>query len=72
MKAVRYVEFTGSFGWLVFWVIVLFPVAVMYFLLKSCVVEHQVEDEALATFLRGRHEQPWYSRGWAVRNRSWS
>ena len=64
MKAVRYVEFTGSFLWLVFWVIVLFPVAVMYFVLKTCVVEQQVEDEALATFLRGRSERPWYSRGW--------
>jgi len=64
MKAVRYVEFTGSVKWLVFWVIVLFPVGVMYFVLKGCVVEQQVEEEALATFLRGRSERPWYSRGW--------
>jgi hypothetical protein len=47
MKAVRYVEFSGSFFWLVFWVVVLLPVAVLYFVLKSCVVEQQVEDEAL-------------------------
>ena len=71
MKTVRYVEFTGSFFWLVLWVIILFPVAVMYFLLKSCVVEQQVEDEALADFLRGRHERPWYARAWVGRNRSW-
>ncbi len=64
MRAVRYVEFTGSFSWLVFWVIVLLPVAVLYFVLKSCVVEQQVEDEALAAFLRGRHQRPWHARGW--------
>jgi len=64
MKAVRYVEFTGSVFWLVFWVIILFPVAVMYFVLKSCVVEQQVDEEALVTFLRGRSERPWYSRAW--------
>jgi hypothetical protein len=64
MKAVRSVEFTGSVFWLVFWLIVLFPVAVMYFVLKSCVVEQQVEDEALAAFLRERSQRPWYARGW--------
>jgi hypothetical protein len=64
MKSVRYVEFTGSVFWLVFWVIVLLPVAVLYFVLKSCVVEEQVEDEALVAFLRGRHQRPWYSRAW--------
>ena len=35
MKAVRYVEFTGSINWLVFWVIALLPVAVLYFVLAD-------------------------------------
>ena len=52
------------FFWLVFWAVVLLPVAVLYFVLKSCVVEQQVEDEALATFLRRRYERPWNARGW--------
>jgi hypothetical protein len=71
MKAVRYVEFTGSVSWLVFWVIVLFPVAVLYFVLKSCLVEQQVEDEALAAFLRERHQRPWHSQAWPGRSRQW-
>jgi hypothetical protein len=65
MKTIRHVEFTGSYFWLVFWVVVLFPVGALYFVLKSFVVEEQVEDEGLGRFLRGRHDQPWYSRSWA-------
>ncbi len=64
MKAVRYVEFTGSVFWLVFWVIILFPIGVMYFVLKSCIVEQQVEEDALGTLLRERSARPWFSKAW--------
>jgi hypothetical protein len=65
MKTVSHVEFTGSFFWLLFWLIVLFPAAALYFVLKSVVVEEQVQDEELTAFLRRRYEQPWDSQSWA-------
>jgi hypothetical protein len=44
MSKIRRIEFHGSYFWLVFWTVLFFPIAGIYFLLSSIVIEEDDID----------------------------
>jgi len=45
MSKLRRVEFMGSWFWLVFWVILFFPIGLLYFAIKTIVIEEEIDAE---------------------------
>jgi membrane protein required for beta-lactamase induction len=45
MSKVRHLEFFGSWFWLIFWLILFFPIAILYLAFNTIVVEEEIGVE---------------------------
>jgi hypothetical protein len=54
MSKIRRLEFLGSWFWLVFWAIVFLPVGLIYFAVKSIVIEEEVDAGKFVEWYRSQ------------------
>jgi hypothetical protein len=57
MSRIRRVEFLGSYFWLIFWVILFFPVAILYLLSASVVIEEEIDTDDFLSWYRSRRKK---------------
>jgi hypothetical protein len=57
MSKVRRIEYLGSYFWLVFWTLLFFPIAVVYFLENSIVVEEEIDADKFLDWYRHRKKK---------------
>lgn len=59
MNKVRRVEFLGSYCWLIFWTIIFFPIAIVYFLTSSVTIEEEIDADKFLEWYRSRKKKMW-------------
>lgn len=54
MSKVRRIEFLGSYFWLLFWTIFFFPIAALYFLSASIMIEDEIDGDKFVEWYRSK------------------
>lgn len=57
MNKVRRVEFLGSYPWLIFWTVIFFPIAAVYFLSASVTIEEEMDADKFLEWYRSRKKK---------------
>ena len=57
MSKIRRIEFLGSYFWLIFWTILFFPIAVLYFLSASIIIEEEMDIDNFLDWYRSRKKK---------------
>jgi hypothetical protein len=54
MSKVRRIEFLGSYFWLVVWIILFFPIAIVYFISTSVTIEDEIDADKFVEWYRSQ------------------
>lgn len=54
MSKVRRLQFMGSWGWLIFWMIVFFPYGLLVLLFNTIVIEEDIDADRLLAWHQSR------------------
>jgi hypothetical protein len=57
MSKLRRCEFLGSYFWLLFWTFLFFPVAIVYYISNSVVIEEEIDADTFMEWYRSRRKK---------------
>ncbi len=57
MSKVRRLEFVGKWLWLVFWLIVFFPIGIVYFALNTILIEDEMDADKFVEWHRSKSKK---------------
>ena len=57
MSKVRRVEFLGSYFWLIFWTLLFFPIAIVYFLSTCVTIEEEIDADKFVEWYRSQKKK---------------